>query len=119
MSIFQTSLVSVMHQRLQYLSKRTQVLTENIARSDIPGALKKDIKPFKDLVRKKNADPSKSHITSDELMLKIDNKDIVNTNNEIEREMEVLELSHNVITHQALIDILGTMHRLYKTAVSR
>lgn len=119
MALFQTSLISLMHQRLQYLSKRTQVLTENIAQADIPGRIRKDLKPFKDLVRKKSLDASKNPITSDPLRLDIDSKDVKEFKTEVEREMEVLELSHNSINHQALIEILGNMHRLYKTAIAR
>ena len=119
MALFQTSLVSLMHQRLQYLSKRSQVLTQNISQADIPGTMRRDLKPFRDLVRKKSLDTAKNNITSETLSLNIKDDDISTTKTEVEREMEVLELSHNSINHQALIDVLSTMHRLYRTAVAR
>lgn len=119
MALFQTSGVSLLHQRLQYLSKRTQILTENIARADIPGALRKDLKPFRELLRKKSLDTAKNPITSDPLNMEIKATDVKEYKKEIEREMEVLELNHNSLNHQSLIDILSTMHKLYKTAVAK
>lgn len=119
MAIFQTSTVTLMHQRLSYLSKRSQVLTENIARSDIPGALRQEVKPFREILSKKSLDASRNPITSTKLTLSIDNRDIQTQSTEIEREMEVMEMNHNVINHQSILDILSTMHKLYKSALSR
>ena len=119
MTIFQTPLISLMHQRLQYLSKRSQILTENIASADIIGAKRKDIKPFEELVNRKKIEKttnSRSRIDND---LNIKAQDITTFKQEIERELEILDLSHNSLNHQALIDVLSTMHKLYKTAIGR
>jgi flagellar basal body rod protein FlgB len=119
MTIFQTPLISLMHQRLQYLSKRSQILTENIARADIIGAKRKDIKPFEDLVNRKKIEKASSSSSKIGYNLNIKNNDLITFNQEIERELEILDLSHNSLNHQAIIDVLGTMHRLYKTAIGR
>lgn len=119
MALFQTSLVTLMHQRIEYLSKRSQVLTENISRSSIPGALRNEIKPFKELIKKKSLSESQNSVTSSNLRLNIDPRDIKVTKAEIESELEIMEMNHNIINHQSVLDILSTMHKLYKIALAR
>ena len=119
MAIFQTNLVTLMHQRLQYLSKRSQVLTENIAHADIPGALRHDLKPFRDLVQKRSLDASRNPVTSASLSLDFKQEDTKIHRQEIEKELEILEMNHNALNHQAVMDILSTLHKLYRTALAR
>ncbi len=119
MAIFQTPLVSLINQRLEYLSKRSHVLTENIARSDIKGAKRKDIKPFEQLVNRSSIQKKSSNGIKKSTHLSIKEQDMITFNQEIEREIEFLKLNHNSLNHQALIDVLGTLHRLYKVAIGK
>ncbi|CAO5678337.1 MAG: hypothetical protein NEHIOOID_00901 [Holosporales bacterium] len=118
MALFHTSTVALMHKRLTYLSKRSQVLTENIARSDIPGELRKELKPFRDLIKGNKLDSARNSITSPSLSLSIKNSDIVTQHTEIERELEVLEMNHNVLNHQSILDILTSMQKVYENAIN-
>ncbi|CAO5680527.1 MAG: hypothetical protein HEEMFOPI_00518 [Holosporales bacterium] len=115
MPLFETPLISLMNQRLEYLSKRSQLLTENIGLSDVKGAKRKDIKPFDELIKRKNISPT----TRNNKHLKINSQDIITFNQGIEKEMEILDLNHNTLNHQALVDVLGTLHRLYKVAIGK
>ncbi|MDP2193665.1 MAG: hypothetical protein Q8K36_03995, partial [Alphaproteobacteria bacterium] len=44
-------LTALIHQRLQYLNKRSEILTGNIARADIPGARRQDLRPFQTITK--------------------------------------------------------------------
>lgn len=101
MTLFHSQLTSLVYQNLQYLNKRTEVLTGNIARSDIPGEKRKELKPFREII--KNKGPKAS--------------DVLSENRDIEREYEILELNHNTLNHQALIDMLSMVYKLYNTVI--
>lgn len=107
-----------MHQRLQYLNKRSQVLAENISHADIPGFLRKDLEPFKNLISKKSLNAAKYPITSKNLSLKIEEEDIKTQHTEVEKELEIMEMSHNGLHQQAILGMLDVMHKLYKSAIS-
>ncbi|CAO4837642.1 MAG: hypothetical protein CNLJKLNK_00658 [Holosporales bacterium] len=118
MALFHTSTVALMHKRIAYLSKRSQVLTENIARSDIPGELRKELKPFRELIKGQKLDSARNPITSSSLSLRVGESDIVTQRTEIERELEVLEMNHNVLNHQSILDILTGMQKIYENAIN-
>lgn len=118
MALLHTSTVALMHNRLAYLSKRSQVLTENIARSDIPGELRKELKPFRELIKAKNLDSATNGITSPKITLQIENNDVITQRAEIERELEVLEMNHNVLNHQSILDLLTNMQKVYEAAIN-
>ncbi len=58
-------------------------------------------------------------INSDSYSLNLSKKTLKLENKEIEREMEILEMNHNALNHQALLDIVSNFYKLYKYAISR
>lgn len=120
MNILHTSLTSLIHQRLQYLNKRSEVLTGNIARADMPGAKRQEIRPFRDIAKQKTINFShQDSENSQQYTLDLSAKDIKTEDKEIEREMEIMEMNHNTLNHQALLDIVSNFYKLYKYAISR
>ena len=120
MNILHTSLTSLIHQRLQYLNKRSEVLTGNIARADMPGAKRQEIRPFRDISKQKTIKFShQDSVNSQQYTLDLSAKDIKTEDKEIEREMEIMEMNHNTLNHQALLDIVSNFYKLYKYAISR
>lgn len=120
MKILNSSLTSLIHQRLQYLNKRSEVLTGNIARADIPGAKRQEIRPFREITKQKTVKLSHQNpVNSEQYTLDLSAKDIKTEGSEIEREMEIMEMNHNTLNHQALLDIVSNFYKLYKYAISR
>ncbi|HCU07100.1 MAG TPA: hypothetical protein DIC42_05955 [Holosporales bacterium] len=120
MKISNTPLTALIHQRLKYLSKRSEILTGNIARADIPGAKRREIRPFRELATQQTMKfLNQDTLHEEQCTLDISQKDIQTENREIEREMEIMEMNHNSLNHQALLDIVSNFYKLYKYAISR
>lgn len=120
MEISNTPLTALIHQRLKYLSKRSEILTGNIARADIPGAKRREIKAFRELATQQTLKfLNNDRLNEEQCTLDISQKDILTENREIEREMEIMEMNHNSLNHQALLDIVSNFYKLYKYAISR
>lgn len=109
-----------MDQRLQWLSARTQVLTDNLARADMVNQKRCELKPFSKIVAERKTSLSGQgkpprHI--DELILKPD--DVMLTSSGISREHEMIELSKNAAEHEAFIALMKKLHRLFQIASTK
>jgi flagellar basal body rod protein FlgB len=109
-----------MDQRLQWLSARTQVLTDNLSRADMLNQKRRELKPFGKIVaeRKTNQtgkETSTRHI--DELIMKPD--DVTLTRAGISREHEMIELSKNAAEHEAFVSLMKKLHRLFQIASTK
>jgi flagellar basal body rod protein FlgB len=117
MSIFNNSLSTIMNQRLQWLNKRGQVITSNIANAEIPSMARKELRSFKQIVKRQNQLGNQKVIDYNPLQIGVD--DVFKTKSEISREMETLEMTHNNIEHDALINIVRSLHKMMRTIVGR
>lgn len=110
MNFFNDKTSSMLNLRMHWLSSRANVLTNNIALSDTKGAVRHEITPFKEILKKQKLSRTDS--------LKISEKDIVKTKNEISKELEMLELSRNTLEHDAIINTIKNLHQLMKTVIN-
>ncbi len=117
MSIFNNSLSTIMGQRLQWLNKRGQIITSNIANAEIPSMARKELRSFKQIVKRQNQISHKNAV--DYAPLTITSEDVFKTKSEISREVETLEMAHNNIEHDALINIVRNLHKMMRTIISR
>ena len=88
----------------------------NMAHADIKGTVRREMKPFKKVLERHHAMPNKDG--TQVKMLKIDAKDIVKTKTEVSRESEALEMSHNALEHDAIINTVKNFHQLVKTILN-
>jgi flagellar basal body rod protein FlgB len=101
---------NLLDQRVNWLHMRAKLMTENIASSDVYGAKRKEIRPFHDLVRRNG-------IQSDGV-LKIQPRDIRATAVDANQDMEMLELSRNVLEQDALISLRKNIHKIIRSISS-
>lgn len=94
--IISSKLMSVINQKLSWLSTNAQVLAQNVSQSDTPGAQRYELKQFQEVMK---LNPTNRPIDYKKL--------VVNTGNPISREEEMLKLNENLSMHQ-----LGT--NIYK-----
>ncbi len=117
MSLFNNGLSTIMLQRLQWLNKRGQVITGNIAHAEIPSMARKELRSFRHILK------NQSHLNKtpsiDNSMLAFTPDDVLKTKSEISREVEMLELAHNNIEHDALINMVRNFHKMMRTIISR
>ena len=120
MPILDNQLSALLQQRSQWLNARTQVIVENISQSDMKKALRRELHPFaqilkkaphaKTLAGKTIKDVKNVHVTPD---------DGYTTQTLISKEMEMLELSRTTIEHDGLMSIMKNIQRLFKTVLSK
>ncbi len=83
---------------------RAKLMTENIASSDIYGAHRKEIRPFKDWIRR--------NALHNEGEFSISPRDIQKTRLDIDQDMEMLELSRNMLEQDAMINIRKNIYKI-------
>jgi flagellar basal body rod protein FlgB len=98
--MFHQTLLSLGERKLDFLNKRAQILTENIANSDIRGVYRKDLKSFKDIL---------NHSPKDHLHFK--KNDVVALKEDIQKSKETMNMALVTQEHDA---ILSMMKQYYK-----
>lgn len=120
MALLNNTLSILMNQRITWLNARGNVLVSNIANADNKAATRKELKPFKELV---DHSPRKiknsGYGFSDVRDVKITDDDVVTTKTEIARETEMLEISHNSLEHDSLINIVRNFHKMMKSVLGK
>lgn len=120
MAIFNNDLAVTMKHRLTWLNARSSVISDNIARADIKGEYRKDIKPFQKIVKENSQKSASSDRIADSTnTFAITPDDVHETRSEIEREIEVLEMNHNVTEQDALVSLVKNFHSLYKLVIAK
>ncbi len=120
MAILTDRLSQLMNQRAKWLSKRTQLIVENISNSELKNAKRKDIEPFtKILSKSKNAHTSTGRRIQDVKDFQITDNDIVTSTTEISREMEMLNLTRITADHDGLMSVIKNFHRMYRTILAK
>lgn len=111
MAFIDEKLTKMVHHRVSWLNARAQILASNIAHADMRGTLRKDIRPFHEILNKnKYNNPLQE--------LKISSKDSIESKAEISRDMEVLEFNRNALEHSSVTNLLKSFHSLLKTVLS-
>lgn len=113
MSLFNNALSQLMHHRVTWLNKRSEILTYNIAAADIPGTKRKEVRGFTDVLARKGILRPGGELKRTEI-LHVDQEDILQTKAEVNREVEMLEMSHNTLEHDALLSIIRNFHRMLR-----
>jgi flagellar basal body rod protein FlgB len=120
MSLFNSTLSKLMDQRIQWMSKKHQVLADNVMRSDVPGSRRTELKDFAKIVKERNhilsQDSTNGNFLDD---LKLRSSDVRQTNSGILREHEMVELSKNMSEYKAYIELQKQLFRLFKIASSK
>ncbi|MHA1558477.1 MAG: hypothetical protein ACTSXG_01525 [Alphaproteobacteria bacterium] len=104
MFLFKNTTSFVMNQKIKWLNLRSYILSDNVAKANIPGFSLREIKPFDDFLKSKNYSGD-SHI--------------VKVNDEIVVDTEVLEMTQNTLEHESLLNIIHQFHRMIKTVLGK
>ena len=83
---------------------------------DIKGTTRKEMRPFGQVLKHHGAIPNKNG--PQVRILRLGAADSMNTKTEISREMEMLEMSRNVLEHDAILSTVKNFHQLVKTILS-
>jgi flagellar basal body rod protein FlgB len=118
MGIFDNSTYDLLNKKLSWLNKRTQVISSNIARSDIPKSKRYEITPFQTLMKKYQLSSRNVHADRSEDFIS-NRVDIFTTKEEIARDTESLELTKNTNEHEAVINILKSYHKMMRAILAR
>lgn len=120
MTVLSDRLSILMQQRIKWLNTKVQVLSENIANSDMPQARRKEMTPFKTLLnRALPARSSTGKILKDVKNVKIGDTDVKLTNDEISREQEMMLLTRSTTDHDGLLSIVKSFHRMYRSILTK
>lgn len=113
-------LTALIHQKLKYYGKAAEIATDNIARSELKGEKLKDIKPFQTILRQAQSakDPLGRRI-SDIKDFDIKKTDIVHTDQEINREMSVMQMTQMTREHSNLVQMLKSFDMMLKTMIGK
>jgi flagellar basal body rod protein FlgB len=121
MALFGNPLSALMDHRLQWLAKRTELITHNLASANLPKPIRRDLVDFKDLIKKRaqqdNLSPSNKTMHIDPMI--ITEGDIVKRPGEISADLEMLEMNQNSLEHEFMINVIKKFHQLIRTASSR
>lgn len=120
MALFGSPFSALMDQRLQWLAKRSELLSHNLASANLPHAVRKDLKDFQSVLKRhaaQNANPRPSGMHIDPLI--IQESDIIEKPGEVSTDLETLEMSQNALEHEFMINIMKKFHQLVRTASAR
>lgn len=106
MSILSNPLSNLLMSRTKWLSARAGVLADNVSRADMTQAFRRDIKPFRRIM----SEQSKSPYTHGSFRIRDD--DVVKTKQEINREMEMLEVTNNATEYDAMLALMKRLTRM-------
>lgn len=120
MTVLSDRLSHLMQQRTQWLNTKIQVISENIANSDLPQARRKEMTPFNTLLnRSMPARSSTGKILKDVKNLKVSDADVITTNDEISREQEMMLLTRSVADQDGLINVVKSFHKMFRSILSK
>ena len=119
MALFGNSLSALMDQRTQWLAKRSELLSHNLASADLPYPVRKDLIDFKDIIKKQNA----RKLDRDDPMLVdplfIKDYHVIERRDEITRDLETLEMSQNALEHEFMINIMKKFHQMVRAVSTK
>lgn len=121
MALFGNSLSALMDHRLQWLAKRTELITHNLASANLPKPVRMDLVDFRDLVKKR---AQKENLSASNTTMHIDpmiitERDVIKKPGEIASDLEMLEMNQNSLEHEFMINIIKKFHQLVRTASGR
>jgi flagellar basal body rod protein FlgB len=116
MSLFNDKISLLLNHRMTWLGARSNLMAENIALADVKGATRREMLPFRQVLKRHNAIPSPDNAPVK--LIKIDKNDTIGTKTEISREMETLEMSRAVLEHDAIVSTVKGFHQLIKSILS-
>lgn len=120
MALFGAPLSTLMDQRLQWLSKRAELLSHNLASANLPRSVRKDLIDFKTIVKRhaaQNTHPKPGNMHIDPLVIK--EEDVISKRADIATDLETLEMSTNAAEHEFMVSIMKKFHQLVRTASTR
>lgn len=120
MALFGSPLSTLMDQRLQWLSKRAELISSNLASSGLPNSVRKDLLDFATIVKRhaaQNVDPKPADMHVDPLVIK--EEDVTKTQTDIAHDLETLEMSQNALEHEFMVNIMKQFHKLVRVASTR
>ncbi|MBA4249216.1 MAG: hypothetical protein C0432_00640 [Candidatus Puniceispirillum sp.] len=108
-----------MHQKLDYYAKKAEVTTYNITHAELKGTKRKEVEPFQDILKKSPYKKTSSGVLKDVKEVKISEKNIKHTDQEIRVEMENMNLAHGTVEHDNLVKMLKSFYGMYKAILGR
>lgn len=106
---FHNVLPNLLISRLQWLSKRSEVIASNIANADVKSAKRKELCSFKDFIKKQSSSS----------MSWSPNRNIITTDEEISREFETLDMSNNTNEHEGVVSVLKAYQKMIRSAINK
>jgi flagellar basal body rod protein FlgB len=119
MALLNNTLSVLLNQRITWLNARGNILVSNVANADTKSATRKELRLFKEIVEGPRKIKAASQCQSDMRWLKINNDDVITTNTEISREIEMLEVSNNALEHDSVINLVRNFHRMMRNILGK
>lgn len=122
MLLSSTPLISTLRQSLNWLSLESRVIAENLARADIPGEFKRELKPFQQIASKPHsvqmmpASEGKSMTPSHSF--KLTGQQVTQTREEISKETESMRLTESSMKYQEAMSIYRKYAQMFKTVMT-
>ena len=110
----------LMQQRSQWMNAKTQMIVENIANADMKNARRKEIEPFLTIMKRShNARTNNGTLIKDVKNFRIRGDDYKTTDDEIVRELEMMQLTRTTTDHDGLLSIVKKFHQMYRSVLSK
>ena len=113
-----TKLLTLMTNKMAWQNAKTHVHSHNIANSETPGFKKQQLKKFNEVL-KTNISQLKKNDSLLAPVMTINDHNQIQTDEEVKRDVESMELAENTLNHQANIQLLKKYHGLMKTVIGK
>jgi|GEM_PF-5420359 len=104
-----TALLQLLKSKMSYLQASGLETSRNIAQADIPGARRRELRPFEQVLKK----------TKEGVEVAITSSDLVKTGEQIHREEETLTMTNIAMEYQGLIAIYKRYHDMIKMVIGK
>ena len=119
MSIAETKLSHILQQRTEYVNRKTQLTVRNLVHAELKNAHKIEMPSFETLWKKSpNAYTSTGKPFKDVREFHIKKSDLIKTNKEISKEMEMLEMANLASEHDGFISLQKMFHQMVRNIFS-
>ncbi len=109
----------LVRQKLDYYAKKAEATIFNITHAELKGVKGKEIESFQEIIKKSPYMKTSAGVLKDVKDVRISEKNIKYTDQEIRVEMENLNLAHGTVEHDNLVKMLKSFYGMYKAILGR
>lgn len=110
LGVLNTNLIKLVLHKMHYLQSSALEVSQNVAKADIAGARRRELKPFEKVISKT------SH---GGIAMNLQSKDVINTQEFINRENEVMNMQNISMDYQAMVQIYKRYHDMIRLVIGK